>query len=195
MTNASGHDARKNKNIYVALLHYPVLGKSGETITSAVTSIDLHDIARAARTFGVKRFYVVTPLKDQQKLVRRIKDHWVTGYGAEYNPKRREALEIIRLADTLESVTKRIAIRDTGTPKIVVTSAKKKPQSVSFKTLRQRLNDGMPHLLVFGTAWGLAPEVIDQADVRLHPIRGKTDYNHLSVRSAATAVLDRLMGY
>lgn len=194
MTDDSGHGAREEMNIDVALLHYPVLNKSGETIVSAVTSIDLHDISRASRTYGVNRFFVVTPLKDQQKLVRRIKEHWVNGYGADYNPKRREALEIIRLVDTLEAAQNKIVSRDHEVPKIVVTSSREHPRSVSFKTLRQQLNGGMPHLLVFGTAWGLAPEVIQQADFCLRPIWGRTDYNHLSVRSAATAVLDRLAG-
>ena len=51
-----------------------------------------------------------------------------------------------------------------------------------------------PHLLVFGTGWGLAPEVIERADLVLEPICGPTDYNHLSVRSAAAIILDRLRG-
>lgn len=185
---------KKAMTVDVALLHFPVLNKAGKTIASAVTSIDLHDIARASRTYGVTRFYVVTPLKDQQALVGQIIDHWTKGFGATYNPKRREALEVIRLADTLEVVIQRIAAREQTTPKIVVTSSKERSQSTSYKTLRRGLKDGMPHLLVFGTAWGLTPDVIDQADYCLRPVRGQTDYNHLSVRSAATAVLDRLMG-
>jgi hypothetical protein len=47
-------------------------------------------------------------------------------------------------------------------------------------------------LLLFGTAWGLDPTVIDTADYTLEPIRGRTDYNHLSVRSAVAIVVDRL---
>ncbi len=178
----------------VALLHFPVLNKAGKTIASAVTSIDLHDIARASRTYGVARFYVVTPLKDQQALVEQIIDHWTKGFGATYNPKRREALEIIRLADTLESVTKDITAREHATPKMVVTSSKEWPKKITYKSLRQQLKNGKPHLLVFGTAWGLAPKIIEQADYCLRPLRGRTNYNHLSVRSAASAVLDRLMG-
>ena len=51
-----------------------------------------------------------------------------------------------------------------------------------------------PHLIVLGTGWGLAPEVTERADVILEPIWGPTDYNHLSVRSAAAIILDRLRG-
>jgi len=181
-------------NVHVALLHYPVLNKSGDTIASAVTPMDLHDISRAVRTYGVYQFFVVTPLKDQQKLVRRVRDHWIKGYGARYNPSRRKALEMVKLTDTLDSAKKEIQSLDHVTPRVVVTSSREHRASVSFETLRGMLDNGSPHLLVFGTAWGLAPEIIQQADCCLRPIRGRTDYNHLSVRSAATVVLDRLLG-
>jgi hypothetical protein len=56
------------------------------------------------------------------------------------------------------------------------------------------LQRGQPYLLVFGTAWGLAEPFISEADYILEPISGRTDYNHLSVRSAAGIILDRLLG-
>ena len=59
-------------NLHVALLHYPVYNRQRQVIVSAVTNLDIHDIARAALTYGVKSFYVVTPLQDQQKLVKRL---------------------------------------------------------------------------------------------------------------------------
>ncbi len=52
-----------------------MVNKKGEIIASAVTNLDLHDIARAARTFGVGRFFVVTPLADQKRLVEKIVAH------------------------------------------------------------------------------------------------------------------------
>ena len=73
-------------DLYVALTHYPVVNKRGETIASAVTNLDLHDISRTAKTYGLKSFYVVSPLKDQKTLVQRIISHWTTGAGAVYNP-------------------------------------------------------------------------------------------------------------
>jgi hypothetical protein len=48
-------------DLYMALIHHPVVNKKGDTVGSAVTNMDLHDIARAGRTFGVKGYYVVTP--------------------------------------------------------------------------------------------------------------------------------------
>ena len=69
------------------LIHYPVVSKNGDIIASAVTNLDLHDIARAGRTFGIRSLYIVTPVSDQMELVDKIVSHWVSGAGAAYNPK------------------------------------------------------------------------------------------------------------
>ena len=110
-------------NLYVALTHYPVVNKSGDIITSAVTNLDLHDISRAAKTYGVKSFYVVTPLKDQQVLAQRIIAHWTDGTGATYNPARRRALETIKVIDSITNVVEDIKSIENQDPKTVVTSA------------------------------------------------------------------------
>src|SRR5689334_20766716 len=49
-------------DLFLALIHYPVLNRNGHVITSAITSLDLHDIARSARTYGVRSMYVVHPV-------------------------------------------------------------------------------------------------------------------------------------
>jgi hypothetical protein len=180
-------------NLYIALTHHPVVNKNGDTITSAVTNLDLHDMARAARTYGVKEFYVVTPLEDQKKLVGQILSHWIKGYGGQYNPKRRKALELIRVVDTIGDVVEKISEKGMGTPRIVVTSARENRNMVTCKALRSKLKNGYPYVLLFGTAWGLSEGVIDAADHLLEPIRGMETYNHLSVRSAAAIILDRLL--
>ena len=59
-------------SVDLALIHYPVINKNREIIGSAVTNLDLHDIARAARTFGANGLYVVTPYRDQQILFREL---------------------------------------------------------------------------------------------------------------------------
>jgi hypothetical protein len=64
-------------NLYVALAHYPVVNKNGDIITSAVTNLDLHDISRVVKTYGVRSFYVTTPLEDQKTLIKKIVSHWV----------------------------------------------------------------------------------------------------------------------
>ena len=177
----------------MALVHYPVTNKNGEVIASALTNFDLHDIARAACTFGVKGFYCVTPLTDQQEIARTIAKHWQTGFGSEYNPKRREALNLIHVCDTIADAVLDITALENGrTPKVIATSAQNAPGCVDFPTLKDSLNTGCPHLLLLGTAWGLCPEVFDKTDLILEPITGGTEYNHLSVRSAASIMLDRL---
>lgn len=181
-------------NLYLALIHHPVYNKNGEVIASAVSNLDLHDISRAAKTYGVRAFYVITPLADQRELVERIVSHWTEGVGGRYNPDRSEALRLIRIEISLEAVLNEIAENGEGTLITVVTDARPHPRNISYDALAEMLRAGHPCLLLFGTAWGLTQEFIDKADYVLAPIMGNTGYNHLSVRSAAAIVLDRLLG-
>lgn len=178
----------------MALVHYPVVDRKGETIAAAVTSLDLHDIARCARTFGIETFYVVTPLADQQVLVTRILEHWVSGVGAGYNPDRRDALALIRLQPSLADAVRELEQRWGASPKTVATSASMPQSDLSYAQLRELALKEEPLLLVFGTAWGLARQIVNQADYRLAPVQGNGDYNHLAVRSAVAIILDRIMG-
>jgi len=179
----------------IALLHHPVKNKHGEIITSAVTNLDLHDIARICKTYGVNSFYVVTPLEDQKLFVETIISHWTDGWGGTYNPKRREALNLIRVQDSLPMVIKEIQADSDTSVSVVVTCASQKKGVLRFKELQSRLKDSdTDHLLVFGTAWGLTDEFIDSSDFVLEPIQGNTGYNHLPVRAAVAIILDRLLG-
>ena len=182
------------RNVSVALIHYPVIDKNGQTIAAAVTSLDLHDIARSARTYGARDFYVVTPLTDQQELVRCILDHWVTGVGAGYNPDRRTALSLIRLQPTLADALEDMRRKFDAQPCTVVTSARMRESDLDYEQLRRLVRSGRPTLVLLGTAWGLAGETLEQADYRLAPIEGAGDYNHLAVLSAAAIILDRMLG-
>jgi len=182
-------------NVSIALLHHPVINKSGEIIGSAVTNLDVHDIARAARTYDVDRYYVVTPYRDQHDLLDEIIDHWQNGHGSRYNPTRKEALSIIRPADRLEDVVSEIQLETGLTPLLITTSARKQKREISYQELRSHIEKNVsPVLLLFGTAHGLAEEVMNRADATLPAIKGTSDYNHLSVRSAVSITLDRLFG-
>lgn len=65
---------------------------------------------------------------------------------------------------------------------------------VGYKKLREKIfNDDKPFLILFGTGWGLIEEVINSADYILKPVKGYNAFNHLSVRSAAAIILDRLL--
>ncbi|MBW1841009.1 MAG: RNA methyltransferase [Deltaproteobacteria bacterium] len=181
-------------NLFIALTHYPVINKNGDIIASAVTNLDLHDMSRVARTYGIPSFYVVTPLEDQKTLVERIVLHWVKGTGARYNPKRREALELIKIKSDLAEVKNHIQSKSGESPEVVVTSACHEDGNLSFDEFREMLKNDRPYLLVFGTAWGLSDSYMNEADHQLEPIAGADDYNHLSVRSASAIILDRLLG-
>lgn len=180
-------------NLHVALIHYPVVNKLGDTVVSAVTNLDLHDIARAVRTFGGRSFHVITPLAGQRQLAEKIVGHWTRGPGGEHNPQRREALELIRTTSSLGETRAMIAAQDGKPPVVVATCARRRPQVTGFAQLAERLRTGAPHLLLFGTAWGLSQELLEASDVILEPIGDHQGYNHLSVRCAAAIVLDRLM--
>ena len=181
-------------SLNIALIHHPVMNKRGEVIGSAVTNLDIHDIARAAKTYGVSKYYITTPYKDQQQLVRELLAHWQTGHGATYNPARKQALSIVQLADSLEEVILCLTEQYGKRPLIVATSALLRDNTLSYAELGQRIENEEPVLLLFGTAHGLAPEILQLTDVTLPPIKGGTQYNHLSVRSAASIIIDRLLG-
>jgi tRNA (guanine37-N1)-methyltransferase len=181
--------------VYVALLHYPVYDKNRQIVTTAVTNMDIHDIARSGRTYGIKGLFVVTPVKALQRLALKIIDHWERGYGSQYNATRKEALALARVKDTLDDVLIDLEQEYGVKPRIVVTSARPGGQRTSFAQLQDMLiNTTHPFLILLGTGWGLTETIISQSDYVLEAIEGWTDYNHLSVRSAAAIILDRLVG-
>ena len=180
--------------LYVALVHHPVLNRKGEIIASAVTNLDLHDLARAARTYEIPACFVVTPLKDQQDLVASLIGHWCEGVGKELHPDRDEALRRLRVVDSLASAKAEIEARAGCAPFVWATSARDCEGAMSHRKARETLKEtDAPVLLLLGTGWGLAPDVLGEADGVLEAIRGLNGYNHLSVRCAAAILMDRLL--
>lgn len=180
-------------SFYIGLLHYPVYNKKGDIIVSAITNLDLHDLARLAKTYGVKQFYVINPLTDQQDLVKKICRHWVSGYGAEYNKYRKEAMSLISIVPTLEESLAEIKNSEGETPILFATDARRdRAERIVYPLAREIISTRKAVMILFGTAWGIAKEVIGKVDYCLEPIFGISDYNHLSVRTAAAITLDRL---
>lgn len=178
------------------LIHWPCLNQNGEVICTNVTNFDIHDIARASRSYGVSRYYIINKTQEQLMFVHRVLDHWRVGEGSEHNPMRKTAIGMVRTAETLEQAVEDHSER----PLIVATSARSSNEypGITFKALREKIwqETSRPTLIVFGTGWGLHSSVLKQCDYVLEPIRGSSpdDYRHLSVRSAASIVLDRLLG-
>jgi hypothetical protein len=182
-------------NLAIALVHYPVYNKHHEIVTSALTNLDQHDIARSSKTFGLDRFYIVTPSEEQRKLAERISGHWQLGWGADYNPDRRLALDIVRVTPTIASAAADFQSGFSRPVKIVVTGAARRSDSMALGAFRELLLEtDQPYMLLLGTGWGLTDECFTNADHILEPIAGNGIYNHLSVRSAAAIMLDRLRG-
>jgi hypothetical protein len=188
------------KRVAVALVHHPCLDKHGDIYTTSITNLDVHDIARAATTYGVAAFYVVTPVSAQQTMVESIARYWEQGEGRRRNPDRTAAMKILHVVagvdDAIAGET-----RATGAAPCIVSTSAKEQGAVTCASLRERDVDV---LLLFGTGHGLAPSIVDASDVVLEPLRAAAadrrrpqegrGYNHLSVRSAVAIFLDRLMG-
>jgi hypothetical protein len=180
---------------YIGLVHSPILSKDGKEITTSVTNLDIHDISRSARTFGFKRYFLITPIKNQQAMVKKILGFWETDNGQIYNPDRREALAEAEVIDSIEAAIAEITRIEGKRPLVVVTGANFEKYDGKEKDLLQKIRlDGSPMFLLFGTGWGLTASVTEQADFRLEPLFGIANdgYNHLSVRSAVAIYCDRL---
>jgi len=182
-------------DLFVSLIHYPVLNRNGRIVTSAITSLDLHDIARCACTYGVRAVYVVHPVAEQREFALQVLDHWRLEHGRLYDSRRREALDLVEVVEDLKGAAKAVEIIAKAVPLLVYTSAKVSG-ATSYEELRRRLSSrgARPMMLMFGTGFGLAPAMRERADIVLDAVRGPGDYNHLSVRGAASVILDRLAG-
>jgi hypothetical protein len=182
--------------LFVALIHYPVVDRNGRIVTSAITSLDLHDIARSSRTYGATAFFVVHPVPDQREFAGRVLEHWRTGYGRQFDSRRQEALDLIRVRTNLDEAIVE-AERIAGARPLVVYTSARASGGLGYAEMRARLEraDAPPVMLLFGTGFGMAPAMLERADLALAPILGPGAYNHLSVRAAAGIILDRLRGH
>jgi hypothetical protein len=183
------------RRVAIALVHHPVLDGKGAVVTTAITNLDVHDLARSARTYGINDYFLVHPIAAQRELVERICAHWRDGSSGKRIPDRKLALELVRPVASLEAVFEAFGGRDRL--EVWVTAARDLGTPLRLRDARARLaEEDKPVLVVFGTGWGLASAVIESADALLEPVRAdkSSGYNHLSVRAACAIVLDRLLG-
>ncbi|MEW6057014.1 MAG: RNA methyltransferase [Bdellovibrionota bacterium] len=195
--------------IYVVLLHSPMVDRAGKEVTTAVTNLDIHDIARSCKTYGITKYFIVNPEVEQERMVRMILDHWKTEVSWIHHPSRAQALELVRFTRSFEEAFNEASLEGNGPvgrPFVVMPDAKDLEGAWSYRELREKLQKAelpgdengrlRPLMIVFGTGWGISPKFYDRVDRPLKPLRcsSQAKYNHLSVRAAAAVVLDRVFG-
>lgn len=199
----------------VGLVHWPIRDKQGHTVATNITNLDVHDIARVSKVYGLDSYYVIHPSDEQLMFVSRLLEHWRIGEGSKLNPIRAGALTIVKTAKTVEEV-----IRDFDPNVLVVGTTARNIEGVeriSFGHLKKFLKAelGKPDLeeqltaridaaiqgrssvlLLFGTGFGMTEDFLKGCHLLLEPLKGAPplDYRHLSVRSAVSICLDRLLG-
>ncbi|MDX8392947.1 MAG: RNA methyltransferase [Mariprofundaceae bacterium] len=169
--------------IAVALVHHPVVNRLGEQTTTAITTMDVHDFARTCAFYDASPVYLVHPAAGMQSMVQDICDYWLHGKGGERNPGRREVLSSIRMIDTLED-----ALRDADYRLWYTSASPPEGKLCDIGDLRDMPG---PHLLVFGTGWGLDAGALPPPNGWLRGIEGIGKVRHLSVRAALSIYLDR----
>ncbi len=181
---------------YVVLMHDQIKQADGRIGTTSVTSIDLHDTARSCATYGIKNFFVVTPLEDQQRVIDVFLSFWRSEEGKEYNLSRYKAVSRVLALKSLEEAIQTVRDQTGQEPLIIATCAKKHSHTtkIDYKSQTTVWAHNRPVLFLFGTGQGLADAVVEKADYLLVPVNGLTDFNHLSVRSAMAIILDRWLG-
>ena len=188
----SFYDEPVKINLSLALMHYPMKDKQKDVVTTSITNLDIHDISRSSCTFGVDDFFIISPIKSQRDIANIVINHWVKGYGVEYNPNRSEAFSRTSIVSTLLDAIKKIKDKIGHKPIIVATTARSSRATISFKEL-SKLSSDEHVLLLFGTGWGFTEDIFEMVDFVLEPIEGVGGFNHLSVRSAVAIALSRLV--
>lgn len=169
----------------VALVHAPVLNKHGESSSTSVSSIDVHDFARTCAFYDVSPVYIVHPAEGMQQFVKELTGHWVHGKRGELNKGRRAVMSEVRVVSSLKEILAE------GDYHIWYTSAQP-PEDVVVVSADTLAKKQGKHLLVFGTGHGLDVDSLPHENGWLYSIEGVGKVRHLSVRAALAIYLDRL---
>ncbi len=191
---------------HLALVHHPCTDRTGKIVTTSLTNFDVHDLARSTMTYGLAAYHIVTPITVHRQKAAHIASLWLEDEAARSEAarspsagSRASALALVRTADSVETVLAELTAEYGQAPLVVGTSAR----SESFPWAQRRSPseflaeatlDPSPVLILLGTGWGLADQLIPSVSRVLAPIEGASDWNHLSVRSAGAILLDRLFG-
>jgi tRNA (guanine37-N1)-methyltransferase len=181
---------------HLALVHHPVVDRTGAVVTTALTNFDVHDLARSSMTFGLAGYHVITPITSQRDKATHIANLWMAD---EHGEHRAAALRLVRVAASVDDAIAAITAEHGRPPTVVATSARADSFPAARRVTSQELFaqatlDPSPLLVLLGTGWGLADSLIPSVSCILSAIEGATSWNHLSVRSAGAVLLDRLFG-
>jgi tRNA (guanine37-N1)-methyltransferase len=181
---------------YIALVHHPVVDRADAVITTALTNLDVHDIARSTSTYGLAGYFIVTPVESQRDKAAHIAQMWQEDQDREH---RAQALALVRPVAAIDDAIAEIAARHGRPPIVIATSARESsfpaaPRIGPLQLVADAAATPDPVLILFGTGWGLDDRQIPTVSRVLAPIRGAPAWNHLAVRSAVAIVLDRLFG-
>jgi tRNA (guanine37-N1)-methyltransferase len=181
---------------HLALLHHPVVDRTGAVVTTSLTNFDIHDLARSSLTYGLAGYHIVTPITSQRDKAAHIARLWIDDAHGEH---RARALALVRTADSIDAVIAEIDGAHGAAPVVVATSARHdsfpgRPRRSPAELAAEAAVDPAPLLILLGTGWGLADALVPSVSRVLAPIEGASDWNHLSVRSAGAILLDRLFG-
>lgn len=187
---------RPRVKFFIGLVHYPVYNKNRSVISTATTNYDIHDISRASATYNLDGYFVITPLESQRKLADRIISYWRDGPGKQLNYTRTQSLQKTYVAESVGAVCDIIKQKYGYAPLLVATSAKVRKNNKKYITISafKEMIKKQSVLLLFGTGWGMTKEILNDCSYILPAIKGGVSYNHLSVRSAVSIMLDRIRG-
>ena len=182
-------------NLYLALVHHPIQNINGKIIKTSLTNLDIQDIARSCTTYGIKKYFITHPVKEQRDLAKSVLNYWKNNKNKRNDNSKHRAIETIEIKKNIKEAINSIKSAHRKRPKIVATDARIMDNMVNYSRLKDIIeSNSNPYLFLFGTGWGLAKEVLDGADYIIKPVGGYLEYNHLSVRSAVAIILDRLFG-
>ena len=82
-----------SSNSYLALVHYPIQNIKGEIIKTSLTNLDIQDIARSCMAYGIKKYFITHPIKEQRKLGQNVLDYWRKSTSSKNSSTKHSALE------------------------------------------------------------------------------------------------------
>ncbi|CAM2061266.1 tRNA (guanine-N(1)-)-methyltransferase [Desulfovibrionales bacterium] len=189
---------RLGRNLHVFLIHYQVQDDCEKNMPLFLTNLDVHDIITFIDIYELGGYWLVMPIENQQQFAQRLLDNWTASLAGIRNHDYTVPLSRLHVAPDIGVAMAGVVEAAGERPLVVATGASvgRKDWRGTMLTptgLRCEL-ERRPVALFLGMGSGLARSVLAGADEFLAPVRGLRTYNHLSVRSAAAIIIDRILG-